>query len=90
MEAFDFLAVGLLIAAVGDVALVLYSSEKKIDRILRLVLAIAFVAGAVVAHERIANLTLGLAIALVIVVGQGALMWRSWRAVARLGRAAGE
>ena len=76
MIVFDVVAVGFVVLAIGDVALLLCSRESKVDWDLRLVLAAALTVAALLMHQR--EFDVGFWALLVILAGgsQAGLIWR--------------
>lgn len=76
MNALDVAAVGFIVLAIGDIALLLGNRESKIDWALRLVLAAVLAISALRIHQR--DFDVGLWVLLVILAGgcQAALLWR--------------
>ena len=76
MSVFDVVAIGFVVLAIGDVSLLLFSRESKIDWALRLVLAAALTVAAVLMHQR--DFDVGFWALLVVLAGgcQAGLIWR--------------
>ncbi|ANJ76541.1 hypothetical protein A9Y76_28565 (plasmid) [Ralstonia insidiosa] len=76
MSVFDVAAVGLVVLAIGDVALLLFSRESKCDWALRLTLAAALAVAALLIQQR--DFSVGIWGLLVVLAGccQAGLIWR--------------
>lgn len=76
MSVFDVVAVGFVVLAIGDVALLLFSRESKFDWALRLILAAALSVAALLMQQR--EFSVGIWALLVVLAGscQAGLIWR--------------
>ncbi|MBA9846801.1 hypothetical protein [Ralstonia pickettii] len=76
MNVLDVVAVGLVVLAIGDVALLLFSRESKSDWALRLILAAALAVAALLIQQR--DFSVGIWVLLVVLAGccQAGLIWR--------------
>ncbi|WP_199031391.1 hypothetical protein [Ralstonia sp. ASV6] len=81
MDALDLAVVGLLVLAVGDLAVLLSNRDSKVEWALRLILATALSLSALLLHQRDFDWPLLTLLAALGCACEGVLLWRRFVAV---------